>query len=429
MVFLARRRYHVPQPDPHGNGTSGVFFNYRRWFKSGTYALRCHVQAADNVVQEKLGVLSVQCINSTAAQQSIVAEITVPIDPTLVAKGDHLFLCFDLAERTRLDLRGRVTYGLGRIHLRRLIIHAVTRGQFIDYRNDNDQSTLWPAARIRSLMIGTNGVCNACCTLCPTNKSIRAHLPTGVMTMELFQKIVDDIAVHNIEVDNGKIRFGLFGEPLMDRYIVERVRYARERLPHLKVILNTNAAAFNERRHSALVKLVHRFSVHVEAISPRIYAELMKPLRAEVVFPKIEHLISIAPGKVVISVPLSTRNIDQYDELHEYWMKRGVRSVNALGVWNRTTDSLDYYNHAINPTPNACSERIGLDLVIDWDGTVLACCQDFMKREPLGNVNEAGVLEIIRNDFRKRFIETIRQGCWNSLESCRNCKSGGSVQE
>jgi len=423
-AFTLTRRYHEPMPDRRGNGQSGYFFQYRnRLFVPGNYVLRFHVQSAEAVVKENKGVLKILCVDPSApffARR--VARLAIKIGPELIARGDELILRFEIRKRCRLEIRGHVTRGLGQIMLRNVEAHIQNPGEIIDYDNTPGQFKRWPRTRIRGLMVGTNGDCNASCSSCPTNKTVRAHLPTGIMSMDLFKKLIDGIADGDIELEKNKMGLGLFGEPLMDPLIVERVRYVRERLPHVNVLLNTNAGPFNERRHAELIELVHRFSVHVEAISPDIYEKLMEPLRAHVVFPKIERLIALAPGKVNIAVPISRYNKDEYPELKRYWLAKGARHVEDLALSNRTTDSLSYADQSLGPTPNTCSGAVGFDFVVDWDGKVLACCQDFMKREVLGDLNKNTVREILESQRRKEFAASMAQGCWNALESCRHCK-------
>ena len=423
-AFTLTRRFHEPQPSRFGNGHAGYFFQYRnRLFEPGNYVLRFHIQADEDAVKDRKGVLKLQCIDPSAPIfMRRVANLAVRIGPELIAKGDDLILRFTIRKKCRLIIRGHVTQGLGRILLRSVQAHRQNPGEIIDYDNTPAQFKRWPRTRIRGLMIGTNGDCNASCSSCPTNKAVRAHLPTGIMSMDLFKKLIDGIAEGNIELEKNKMGLGLFGEPLMDPLIVERVRYVRERLPQVNVLLNTNAGPFNERRHAALIELVHRFSVHVESLDPEIYEQLMEPLRAHVVFPKIERLIALAPGKVNIAVPISRYNKDEYQELKRYWLGKGARHVEDLALSNRTTDSLSYRDQSLGPTPTACSGAVGFDFVVDWDGKVLACCQDFMKREVLGDLTKNTVREILESQRRREFAATLSQGCWNALESCRHCK-------
>ncbi len=423
-AFSLSRHHHPPLPDRDEPADSGYFFYYReRVFRPGRYVLRCHIQVAEGAFETPGGELSIECIDpALTGPEGILARLSQKTGPKLIAWGDHLFLKFTVSKTTRLDIRGHVTRGLGQVHLRYLVAHAPKPGETIDYTRIPAELATWPKQRLRGLMIGTNGQCNASCATCPTNKVLREHLPTGVMTMDMFRQIIDGIADGDIELEKNKLGLGLFGEPLMDPHIVERVRYAKLRLPSVRILLNTNAGPFNERRHAELAKLVHRFSVHVEALSPSLYAEMMSPLRAEVVFPRIERLIALAPKKVSIAVPVSKRNLHEFPELRKYWLEKGARNVAALQLSNRTTDTLDYYGQSLGPTPTACSAAVGFDLVIDWDGTVLGCCQDFMKREVLGNLNGRTVSEVLADRRRQRFIDKIQCGEWNALKSCKDCK-------
>ena len=258
--------------------------------------------------------------------------------------------------------------------------------------------------------MGTTGTCNASCASCPTNKLVREHVPSGIMPLATFKRVIDEIAEGGFVFGKNKLGLGLFAEPLMDPHIVERVEYVRERLLRMRVLLNTNMGPFNERRHAVLAKLVFRFSVHVEALSPALYAELMEPLRAENVFPKIERLLELAPDKVNIAVPISTRNEAEFDALRAYWMGKGARNVCDLALSNRTTDALDYFEKSLGTAPTACGESVHDDLVIDWDGTVLACCQDFMRREVLGNINESSITEIYDAEARRQVHRRAQGG-------------------
>jgi radical SAM protein with 4Fe4S-binding SPASM domain len=421
MVHWARRRYFTPQPD-RDCPDAGIFFEIRKTGLSrGHYVLRCGVQISQDLIRQSGGLLRLRCLPARGATHAL-AEAVFDIGPSLERLLDDLFLEFDLPGRLSVKVQGHVSSGLGRIHLRQAVLHAVPVGSKVDYTRIWDAVEKLPANWIRGVMIGTNGGCNASCPSCPTNKLIREHLPAGVMSMEMFKRIIDGLAHPSIRLVKNKIGLGLFGEPLMDPLIVERAKYVRQRLPNVKLLLNTNAGPFNERRHRELIDLVSRFSVHVEALSEEKYAELMAPLRAPIVFPKIERLIELAPNRVNIAVPLSRGNIDEFPALRKYWLGKGAREVAAIAFSNRTTDSLDYSARSLAPVAASCSERVGADLVIDWDGKILPCCQDFLKREPLGDLGKQSLSEALQDRRRHDFVDLLRHSHWSASKSCRDCK-------
>jgi radical SAM protein with 4Fe4S-binding SPASM domain len=405
------RRHYPPVPDGSGGG---VFFTHPTGpLPAGEYAIRCQIQFDEGLLDAPVD-LELDC---TALSGHVAAHLRERIAPDDLGRADRLTLRFTLDKQARLIVRGRVPRGIGHVHLRRLLVHAITQGGAETEVRERPRPR-----KIRGLMMGTTGTCNASCASCPTNKLVREHVPSGIMPLATFKRVIDEIADGGFVFGKNKLGLGLFAEPLMDPHIVERVQYVRERLPRMRVLLNTNMGPFNERRHGVLAKLVFRFSVHVEALSPELYAELMEPLRAENVFPKIERLLELAPEKVNIAVPISTRNEAEFDALRAYWMGKGARNVCDLALSNRTTDALDYFEKSLGTAPTACGESVHDDLVIDWDGTVLACCQDFMRREVLGNVNESSITEIYDAEARRKFTAALKAGEWNALASCRTCK-------
>jgi radical SAM protein with 4Fe4S-binding SPASM domain len=240
------------------------------------------------------------------------------------------------------------------------------------------------------------------------------------MSMQLFRKIVDEIVSERIEIE-GLFAFGLHGDALMDPLVVERARYVRKRIPAAKILINTNGGPFNERKHAALVDVVDCFSVHCEALTPELFESLMPPLRASNVFPKIEELAAIARGKISMCVPISRKNLPELGLLREYWASRGISQVFALPFSNRTTFDLSFYDYSLAPVPGCCRQEVAFELVVDWDGAVLTCCQDFGKGNAIGNLVKEGLRETLDNVARRDVFEGLGAGEWSRFRSCRDC--------
>ena len=54
--------------------------------------------------------------------------------------------------------------------------------------------------RLRFVILGTTGLCNASCIHCPTGNAETAHTPQTPMPMPLFKKIVDGVRGSGIKV-------------------------------------------------------------------------------------------------------------------------------------------------------------------------------------------------------------------------------------
>src|SRR5690606_19218841 len=81
-----------------------------------------------------------------------------------------------------------------------------------------DRVNRWPDI----VQIESTNLCNAKCVFCPRDEM---HRQQGVMDFDLFRKIVDECA----ELGITHVRVHNYGEPFLDRQLVEKVRYAKSR--------------------------------------------------------------------------------------------------------------------------------------------------------------------------------------------------------
>jgi hypothetical protein len=237
--------------------------------------------------------------------------------------------------------------------------------------------------RLRFLVIGSTGLCNASCLHCPTGKAITAHAPRTPMAMDLYRRIIDTVLIRGWAVQC--LCLGLFGDGLVDPFVVDRIRYARDRLPDVPLDVNTNGAAFDRKRHAPLAKDLSLLTLHCESIRPATYDALMTPLRAKNVFPKYEPILETFAGKLRVSIPVSSLNLEEIEETRDWFLSRGAYEVVFDPLFSRCTDDQRLFRAlALDPHKIACTTEIIDDAIIDCDGMLLACCQDFERREPLG---------------------------------------------
>ena len=69
--------------------------------------------------------------------------------------------------------------------------------------------------------IENTNLCNSKCVMCPHRFMKRKQ---GIMDMGLFRKIADDCRTHNVKT----IHINLFGEPLIDTLLFERIKYLKD---------------------------------------------------------------------------------------------------------------------------------------------------------------------------------------------------------
>ena len=277
------------------------------------------------------------------------------------------------------------------------------------------------------VIIGTTGLCNASCIHCPTGKLSTANSPRTPMPMPLFRKIIDEIADSGMKVA-GNINFGLFGDGLVDPHVVERARYVRERLPDVILDINTNGAAYDPKKHAALNDYANVISLHCESLIPDVYDYLMQPLRAERVQAKYPLIFRDFPGKVLVSVPTNRLNADERPAMRDFFYGLGATSVEFSPMANRLANDEELFNRiSFAPEPIRCEPRILYNLIVDCDGTVLACCNDFARIEPIGNLAEDSLDATLGHQRRLAFRDKLAKKCHADLSTCSRCRGDTPV--
>ena len=278
-----------------------------------------------------------------------------------------------------------------------------------------------PLRMLRNVMIGTTGTCNASCIHCPTNKPETEAAPRNAMPMALFEKLVRELREGGIIITD-QVSFGLFGDGLVDPHVVARARMMQRALPGTRIVVNTNGAAFNRGKHAALRRWVSIISVHIESLRPEVYNRLMAPLRLNRVLPKCDEIMRTFPGKVTVSVPVSRLNLDELDGIREYFQARGALKVEFDPLSSRCAENPRLFRSlALDPQPIRCGPQVLDDLIVDCDGAVLVCCQDFSRREVIGNLAESSLEEILHNLPRAKVRARFARGQHLEMKTCSLC--------
>src|SRR5512137_1074774 len=121
--------------------------------------------------------------------------------------------------------------------------------------------------------MATVNTCNAKCHFCMYSKPENT-LPKGVMSMDLYKKIIDE-AAEIPQIDS--IAFSALGEPLLDRFIVERVAYARKMRPDWTPFeLYTNGVGLTHEKFDALRDAgIDSLTISLNAVTPKQHEHIM----------------------------------------------------------------------------------------------------------------------------------------------------------
>lgn len=279
------------------------------------------------------------------------------------------------------------------------------------------------ARRLNFVIIGTTGTCNASCIHCPTGKAETAHVPRKPMDMKLFRHLIDQLAASEIPI-TGQIAFGLFGDGLVDPFVVERAAYVRKMLPDVAISVNTNGAAYDPKRHAALKPYISLITLHCESIDPKVYDRMMAPLRAERVHAKFPGLFRDFPNMVRVSVPVSRANYGEMEAMFGHFKAMGAENVAFHPLSARCARDQSLFNSlSFVPQIIRCEGKIFHDLIIDSDGAVVACCNDFEREVPVGNLKEQSLDDLLADPRRLEMIRLLEEGRHEEISTCARCRA------
>lgn len=398
-----------------GDASQDLFLHEHLDLTAGHNTIRLQVQMSPFAQSETATVSAMTANGLELARDSVCAS-----DGDALSKADTLTLRFELAVGQTVTFEGRVSANASTTHLRFFTQVPVPAFEGHEEAFNFYPSNALPKTSLRFLVIGTTAVCNANCSHCPTNKAYSRTQARGVMDMELFERIVRELAASDFR---GTIAFGLFGEPLQDPLLPSRVAMIRDLCPNATISLSTNAALYDPDKHRETLERIDDIAVHIEALTPAVYETVMKPLKVRRTFPRAEQLIADQAGRVHVVSPVHRENLDQIADLKQYWENRGAGETELIALSNRSGQSPNYDALALAPTAVGCGpEMVITELVVDWDGAVLTCCQDFHRHGRIGDLRHETISQTMENLERSRVKRLFNEKRWGELKACAACK-------
>ncbi len=260
------------------------------------------------------------------------------------------------------------------------------------------------------VQIESTNLCNAKCVFCPRDDMYRRQ---GVMDMDLFRKVVDECAALGIT----HVRVHNYGEPFLDRQLVEKVRYAKQR-GIAEVGMISNGSLITEEIAQGMIDAgLDAINISVDASGKEVFESTRLNLSYDDVIRNIETLVRLrkAAGKVRPKLILSFVRQDNSADEQAF-----------IDHWRQVADKIhitDLHNWAgtLNATSNVTYPcyRMWQTFTVLWDGRVSLCCADFDGRHILGDLRTQSIAQVWNSpaylDVRRQHLES------GGPEICRSC--------
>lgn len=269
------------------------------------------------------------------------------------------------------------------------------------------------------LQLETTNVCSANCVFCSYSRMER---PKGTMSMDVFKRIIDQVpAIPLIE----SITLTGLGETLLDRHLLERIKYIRKVLPSISLDMYTNGSILRPQTTDALIDAgLTVLYISLNATHKQQRQEVMALDDWDDVVGYTDYAVQRAKGtgtRVIVKGVASKdlMEIGDHDTFMERWggdwQKGGAAYLHLEGNWAGAM------GQKMRTTPrNACHRAFGQIMVL-WTGEVSLCCFDGFGEVILGDLRTQTIKDVYNGQKAVDIRVAHHEGRRKDLFLCKDC--------
>lgn len=266
-------------------------------------------------------------------------------------------------------------------------------------------------------------VCNLRCTMCQIPFDT---MPSGLISMELFRKIMDEIRTHKADLPS--VKFNFRGEPTLHPQIAELVRLARE-AGIMEVQFNTNGTMLTEKLSRDLISAgLVRIKFSLDSMDPSLYDAVRKGARFEKTLERILEFIRVRNEmgskfpSIVVQMVYMSMNQKELKDYIRFWENK----VNRIGISRYRSGNNESGEVAQVATSGQRKRfpcpQLWQRMVVLFDGTVLMCCGDHHSKNPIGNIRTRTIQELWHSQELTAMRQLHSAHRYDEIDACRDCQ-------
>ena len=271
----------------------------------------------------------------------------------------------------------------------------------------------------KAIEIMTTSFCNANCVICP-HKKVSQKLPMGIMSMDLFKKILS-------EINNKKTLLipYLNGEPFLDPHFFERLDLIKKHCPNVKLEISTNLSVFTPEKIDKLCNYnIDELRLSVFGFTPETYHRIMPGLNWNKTKKNLDYLVKSVSSfnKVGIVMVLCDLLKEEDILLAEKYCRKHKLTLHKWGFLDRGGNVENYYNKVKAGKIVGCSQNREIErLHVLFNGEVILCCQDWGRKYILGDLKTSTNKQIWNSKPYEEIRESIHHRNKKAPKICEKC--------
>jgi radical SAM protein with 4Fe4S-binding SPASM domain len=280
------------------------------------------------------------------------------------------------------------------------------------------------------LEIETTNICNASCVFCSYPYMKRKK---GVMSMQMFQKVVEDY----VQMGGGPVSLTpIDGEPFMDPHLIERVRILKKYTETQQIVVTTNGIAldkYSDQEIRCLLGDLYLIKISIGGLDEETYKSMFSVDCFSQVMNGVDRLIKIReevsnPAYISLAFRTNDPNFETRfkTKLDEYREK--TIDISHMHIFTNNCGALKNDNQervVVGRTSD--KKRLTcvypcMSMVVCWDGVVTACCEDAEDDDlRIGHVENESLAEIWAGEKRRVILDSFAKQ--KLITACRKCSA------
>ncbi len=258
----------------------------------------------------------------------------------------------------------------------------------------------------------------------------------STMSMELYRKIIDDASLMSMT----DVCLNLYGEPLLDKFLFERVIYAKSK--GMRVGFHTNGTLLlkGEYVRQILDSYLDWIGFSVDSVAKESYEKIRMGANFEEVVEGITKFIgekkksNATKPEVQISCCVQAANYAEINtEKNKFYevfkgadvfafapvMKRGAEGEHIVELLPRDLDFRTPVKIRGHTYP--C---FGLfdNITVLVDGSMVLCCMDYDGNVRIGDLNAQSIEDVWNSDQYRKIRRLHLEGRGAEIKMCSDCK-------
>ena len=283
------------------------------------------------------------------------------------------------------------------------------------------------------IYLDPSSACNFKCEFCPSPFSTKEDYIKQTFNFELYKKVIDDLKEFD---DNIKmLRFHKIGEPLLNKNIVNMVKYAKDSGKVNNIDMTTNGSLLTRDISEGLVNAgMTQINISIEGISSEQYKKYVHyDIDIDNLIENIKYLYSIKGDlEIIIKIPsnyLSEDDKQSFLDMFSQYCDR-IFIENLSSIWPNFNimekskiinidETKDQYNMGLK-NYKVCTWPF-YAICVNSSGTVSPCALDWQEKLIVGDAKKQSLKEIWNsdklNELRIRFLKKEVE----NIDVCSTC--------